>query len=390
MTDTANLARVAESIIVDINGNVGVGTSTPIGTLQVVGNANVSNVLVNTLSISSNITMSDGTQFGTVSSFGTRNRFINGTMDIDQRNNGVSGTGYNVYTIDRWHYGASQASKGTWGQNLNLITPPPGFSHYLGFQSSSSYTPSSSDVFGFHQAFEAANIQDFAWGTANAQTVTLSFWAYSSLTGTFSGSLNNYASTRSYVFTYSIPLSNTWTKINLTIPGDTGGTWVMLGNGGSLYIRFSLGAGSSTNPPFPNLWASGNYFQSGGTVSVVSTSGATFYITGVQLEVGTVATPFERRLYGQELLLCQRYYNIVFGILYCTTTSGNYSGAVTTINLPVTMRASPSIVYTINDSSGYSGILNVGGEASFLQYYLNANPAIGSYVNFISYQSAEL
>ena len=161
------------------------------------------------------------------------NRIINGDMRIDQRNNGASGTAYG-YTVDRWQINGSVVGKGTWGRNLLSGSGPIGFPYYLGFQSSSAYASAATDEFWFEQPIEADMVSDFAWGTANAQSVTLSFWAYSTKTGTFSGSFQNYARNRSYPFSYSLPTVSAWTKIILTIPGDTGGTWVMSGNGGAL------------------------------------------------------------------------------------------------------------------------------------------------------------
>ena len=312
---------------------------------------------------------------------GFRNRIINGAMDTDQRNSGASGTASNTYTVDRWVYSSSQASKLTWGQNLNAATSAVGFPHYFGVQSSSAYTVTASDYFFLVQPIEAANVEDLAWGTANAQTVTLSFRVQSSLTGTFGGSLNNYAGTRSYPFSYSISAANTWTNVSVTIPGDTGGTWVMSGNGGSLTVHFGLGAGS-TYSGTAGAWASGGYTQPTGTVSVVGTSGATFYVTGVQLEVGSVATAFERRPIGVELALCQRYalvipnsaINIVF---YAPLASVpfNYN-----FNFPVTMRSAPTYTaptwYLSNSVTPTTNILY-----SSMQFYTTSSGSGAAQVN---------
>jgi hypothetical protein len=148
------------------------------------------------------------------------NRIINGDMLVNQR--GVTGGATaNGYSLDQWGYWSNQASKGTWGQNYGSLPALAGFPYYLGFVSSSAYTPVAADQFELYHPIEADLIPDFAFGTAGAQTVTLSFWAVSSLTGTFSGSLQNYAATRSYPFSFSLPTANTWTKIAITIPGDT-------------------------------------------------------------------------------------------------------------------------------------------------------------------------
>jgi hypothetical protein len=287
-----------------------------------------------------------------------RNRIINGAMVIDQRNAGASGTA-SGYTVDRWGFTATQASKFTWQQNAGSVTPPTGFTNYLGFTSSSAYSVLSTDTFLTHQPIEGYNVADLGWGTANAKTVTVSFWVRSSLTGTFGGALVNSAADRSYPFSYSIPTANTWTSISVTVAGDTSGTWLTT-NGIGMYVRFGLGSGT-TYSGTSGAWATGNYVQPTGTVSVVGTSSATFYITGVQLEVGSNATSFEYRPYGTELALCQRYYwqsnNPVFttGVYRTTTVCENGR-----LNLPVTMRAAP----TVTSISGTNGVVYVNGTST--------------------------
>ena len=257
---------------------------------------------------SNGVTFNDASLQGAAASpYVLKNRIINGDMRIDQRNAGAAinpvATGY---TVDRWKYTGSQASKFSSQQNAGAVTPPTGFTNYLGVTSLSSFSVAASDFFFLSQVIEGYNIADLAWGTANAQTVTLSFWVRSSLTGTFGGVLTNSANDRTYPFTYSIPTANTWTKISLTVAGDTTGTWLTT-NGSGMFVLFNLGAGS-TYSGTAGAWAAATYFSATGATSVVGTSGATFYITGVQLEIGTSATPFERRLYDKELISCQRYY----------------------------------------------------------------------------------
>ena len=266
-----------------------------------------------------------------------KNRLINGAMIIDQRNAGASVTPAtdSIFTVDRWISRLSQASKYSFQQNAGSVTPPVGFTNYLGITSTSAYSITSTDFFEIQQRIEGYNISDLGWGTANAKTVTLSFQVYSSLTGTFGGSVFNGAGTRSYPFSYSIPVANTWTSISITIAGDTSGTWLTT-NGIGMFVNFGLGIGS-TYSGTAGAWSGTLYLSATGATSVVGTNGATFYITGVQLEVGTSATGFEYRQYGQELALCQRYYQkFAGGQVY-----GN--GAVVAVvcnSFPVTMRAS--------------------------------------------------
>jgi len=243
--------------------------------------------------------------------YGFKNRIINGAMVIDQRNAGASvstASGAAAYTIDRFKIDYSQTSKFTLQQNAGSVTPPVGFGNYLGVTSSSAYSVLAGDYFQISQAIEGFNTSDLAWGTANAATVTLSFWVRSSLTGTFGGALQNSAVNRSYPYSYTISAANTWEQKTITIAGDTSGTWIGATNGIGLAVSFNLGMGS-TRSGTANAWASANYLAPTGATSVVGTNGATFYITGVQLEKGSTATSFDYRPYTTELQLCQRYYN---------------------------------------------------------------------------------
>jgi hypothetical protein len=280
--------------------------------------------------------------------FGFKNRIINGDMRIDQRNAGASvdtsNTAGAIYTIDRWAYRVTAASKFTIQRNAGSVTPPAGFTNYLGCTSSSAYSVTSSDTFNVWQTVEGFNVSDLGFGSANAQTVTLSFWVRSSLTGTFSGAFRNNAGNRSYVFTYTISAANTWEQKTVTIPGDTSGTWET-GNSVGLYVQFSLGVGS-TFATTAGSWQAGNFFGVSTAVNVVGTNGATFYVTGVQLEEGVVSTNFDVLPYGTQLQLCQRYLpafnssgtstGIVHGYNESTTTTRNLYQFIVTPRTPPT------------------------------------------------------
>jgi hypothetical protein len=232
-------------------------------------------------------------------------------MVIDQRNAGASVTPADGnYTLDRWRIAVAQASKLTVQQDAGAITSPVGFNDYLGVTSSSAYSITSSDYFLIQQYIEGFNCADLNWGTANAKTVTLSFWVRSSLTGTFGGSLANNGNNRSYPFTYTISAANTWEQKSITITGDTSGTW-LVANGIGIRLTFGLGVGSTFSGT-ASSWSGSTFLSATGATSVVGTNGATFYITGVQLEVGVTATGFDYRPYGTELALCQRYYEKSF------------------------------------------------------------------------------
>jgi hypothetical protein len=286
-----------------------------------------------------------------------RNRIINGDMRIDQRNAGASVNPTDgQYCIDRWVLFTSQASKYTAQQNAGSVTPPVGFTNYLGTTSSSAYSITSSDYFVVEQKIEGFNVADLGWGTANAKTVTISFWVRSSLTGTFGGVLKNSAFNRTYPFTYTISAANTWEQKSVTIPGDTTGTW-LTNNGAGIRFQFSIGSGSTFSAT-AGAWVAGNFTAPTGATSVVGTNGATWYITGVQLEVGTQATSFEYRQYQQELALCQRYYfkninasggNNYIGVGQAQSSSSAFGA---TMYLPVPMRTLPTTSFSLNTDFG--------------------------------------
>lgn len=310
--------------------------------------------------------------------FGFKNRIINGDMRIDQRNAGasVTPTTAGTYTLDRWMFEISQSSKFSVQRNAGSVTPPAGFTNYIGITSLSAYSVGSSDYFILRQIIEGFNTADLAWGTASAQTVTLSFWVRSSLTGTFGGSITNNANNRSYPFTYTISAANTWEQKSITIPGDTSGTWET-GSGRGLNLQLGFGVGSTFNGT-AGAWAAGNFLSATGATSVVGTNGATFYITGVQLEEGVVATNFDVLPYGTQLQLCQRYF-IQYGdnttLKPISFGSASSTASVDTVlSLPVEMRSVPTISASANlQASDWNSALTltsptIGGSTSKTLY----------------------
>jgi hypothetical protein len=282
-----------------------------------------------------------GGSYGTGGFVGMKNRIINGGMVIDQRNAGasVSVTDSNQYTLDRWQGVASIASSKFTAQQSS--TAATGFGYSLLATSSSAYSVLSGDYFLIRQKIEGFNTSDLNWGTASAATVTLSFWVRSSLTGTFGGAVTNSANSYSYPFTYTINAANTWEYKTITIAGPTAGTWIGATNGIGLQVKFGLGVGS-TYSGTASAWAAADYASATGATSLVGTNGATFYITGVQLEEGTTATSFDFRSYGTELALCYRYYyyaGVVIGAAY-QDGANSFQGTFLT---PVPMRATPTL-----------------------------------------------
>jgi hypothetical protein len=309
-----------------------------------------------------------------------KNRIINGDMVISQRN-GTSSITPTVttfpwqYNVDRWFTAQTQASRISIQQNAGGVTPPPGFTNYVGITSLGTTSLGASDVFLLQQRIEGFNTADFGWGTANAETVTLSFWVRSSLTGAFGGSFTNVADNRSYAFSYTINAANTWEYKTITAPGDTTGTWQTTTAAGIL-VSFTCGIGSSLSGA-ANSWTAGLRLAPTGAVSLVGTSGATLYITGVQFEKGSVATSFDYLPYTTELQLCQRYFVRFGGEASAEVVAPSGMGAGTTsgqfFNLyPVRMRAIPTVAFnaltladTVNSAVAVTSIAfgtNVGSS----------------------------
>jgi hypothetical protein len=330
--------------------------------------------MATTINGTNGITFNDGSTQNTRSAVGFRNRIINGDMRIDQRNAGASitQTTANDFVVDRWSVTGSIASKFTAQRNAGSVTPPSGYTNYIGITSLSSYSVGAGDYFRIMQPIEGFNVSDFSFGTASALPVTLSFWVRASITGTYGGAISNASQSRGYAFTYSVGSSNTWEKKTITVSGDTSETW-STDNGVGIYLIIGLGAGSNFSAT-SGSWLTQNYINTAtGATSVVGTNGATFYITGVQLEAGSTATDFERRPIGTELALCQRYYTDAgagwVGIEENTTTF------YTSIPFPVVMRATPTA--TIISSSISTRIVGSGSDrtiagCAFATYTISA------------------
>ena len=331
----------------------------------------------NALLATSYVPVSDGTtttKLATGSLLGFRNRIINGDMRIDQRNAGASVTAVTngTYNLDRWVTFFSRTSKFSIQQNAGAVVPPAGFSNYVGITSSSAYSLTVNDEFSLMQFVEGFNSSDFGFGTANAKSITLSFWVRSSLTGTFGGSVVNSSNNEwCYPYTYAINSANTWEYKTVTIPGQTAGTWLTT-NGIGMGIIFSLGAGSSRSGT-ANTWVNANRVGVPGQVNLVSTNGATLYITGVQLEAGPTATPFERIPIGMELALCQRYC-FVAPQNWAYAYGGSGSALVnfyTAAYFPVPMRITPvvsALTFSVVNCSSPTEAALISYRASYYTY----------------------
>jgi len=350
----------------------------------------------------SSITFEDGSIVSSGSQ-GFKNKVINGAMMIDQRNAGASVTipaTTVTYTLDRFAAYGSQASKFSVQQNAGSVTPPPGFTNYLGVTSLSAYTVGSGEGFWIRQPIEGYNIAGLDWGKSTAKTVTLSFWVRSSLTGTFGGSIVDNFTPLSYPFSYTILAANTWEQKSITITGPTSGTFPT-NNTAGLYLIFGLGTGS-TGSGTAGAWTGANLQNVTGATSVVGTNAATWYITGVQLEKSTNASTFEFRSYGKELMLCQRYFEIVgngqYTFLVGTTNSASGNEWDYFFKFMVQKRSNPSATVVgswaynnTNAANSYVGNTGLDGF-NYIQIATGSgriytyNYTVGAYITF----SAEL
>jgi hypothetical protein len=345
-----------------------------------VGTSNIqSSVTLTTPTIDKINTSVANTSLGAGNASIMKNRIINGAMVIDQRNAGAAVTvnsGSQTFAVDRF-YGTGQTSDGVYTLQQSSTAPAGFVNSVVATVTTADSSIGATQNYLFRQRIEGYNIADLNWGSANAKTVTLSFWVRSSLTGTFGGTLHNGNGDRFYPYSYTISAANTWEQKTITIAGDTTGTWETT-NGIGLNVIWSLGTGS-TYLASSSAWTATTYTGFTGQTNLIGTSGATFYITGVQLEVGSSATGFEYRQFGTELNLCQRYYQKTYDVNTVPGTTYNYeyaapATAIGTGNygMPcgrsflVSMRATPTI--TTYDGSGNAGKIaqwSVGNNQSY-------------------------
>jgi hypothetical protein len=282
-----------------------------------------------------------------------KNRLINGAMTFAQRSTGpisntVASATLKYNTLDRWGYWAGANGYFYLEQST---TAPPGYNNSALITSGSATTVSSGVYATFSQRIEGYNILDLLWGTSTAQSVAVSFWINCSLTGTFSGYVFNSNYSYCYPFTFTIPTANTWVQITKLIPGPTSGTWNTT-TGIGLEFGITLAAGSNFQDT-ANAWTTKSYaIGSAGSTNLLSTNGATMYITGVQLEAGASATTFDYRDYTRELQMCQRYYYRIqafsgtSGVNILTANLYTYQSGYSPIILPVAMRTNPTGSYS--------------------------------------------
>ena len=349
-----------------VAGTVTVTLPAASGTMVVTGSSpSLANVTATgNLSVSGNTTLGDastdtvlmtgapsigGAGYGM--GMGFRNRIINGAMVIDQRNAGalVSGVLAGSYVLDRWKFWVNGGSGSAAYTVQQSTISPAGFTNSVIITQTASHSPITTQYNAIAQYIEGYNVADFGWGEAGATAVTLSFWVRSSLTGTFGGAVSNSSQARSYPFTYTISSANTWEYKTITIPGDTTGTWIK-NNGAGILLFWQLGVGSTYLGTATGAWQAATYLGATGATQITATNGATFYITGVQLEKGSTATSFDYRPYSTELSLCQRYYYQVAAGSSAYTQFGAGRAFSTTggngiVQFPIPMRTAPTFAF---------------------------------------------
>ncbi len=312
------------------------------------------------------------------------NRLINGDMRINQR--GEDGYTMGVYVVDRWYWtGYSGIGGGANPIGTGICVPmqdagPPEFPYCLGINFGS-FPLDADDYFQIFQAIEADAISDFAWGTANAQPVTLSFWALAyNLAGSYGGVINNADGTRSYPFSYNLPNIQVWTKVSVVIPGDTAGTWTLFGNGSGVLVHFDVGSGDTYRAP-AGAWYDQNLVGASGTIRLPDISGGGWlYITGVKLETGSVATPFNHQSLAKSMVDCQRYYQKIGGATYANCIVQGYgpgSPCTVTIGYQI-MRAVPTATMVGNWTTSDTTVALFPGVQSL---GLQGNPGPSQQVN---------
>ena len=320
-----------------------------------------------------------------------RNRIINGAMVIDQRNAGAAVTTSSSFPLDRFTEAFGNASCSF----QQVSDAPTGFINSLKLTVTTGSAPSVGTNNVILQKIEGLNVADFGLGSASAVTFTLSFWVKGSVTGTYAASFTNSAFNRSYVATYTINAANTWEYKTVTVAGDTSGTWLTT-NGTGLTILWDFGSGSNLNTT-AGSWQTGNYYRTSGCTTIASTTGATFAITGVQLEVGSVATPFEREIYSTTLAKCQRYYETSYtgvavgtalgssatSVYWWAQSTGNYNNQY--VFFKTTKRAAPTtnIYNAITGTAGQIRNVDLSTNLSALAINTNVTGFMGG-VNNVS------
>lgn len=304
-----------------------------------------------------------------------RNMVVNGGMTVSQRGNSTGVTGAGYYGPDRYRFTVGSAGVGTYTISQDTDAPSGfGYSYKIDCTTADA-SPDATDAVFIATRFEGQDLQRLKKGTADAASVTLSFWVKSNLTGTYQANLFDLDNTRIIGSTYTISVAGTWEYKTITFAGDTSGAFAN-DNGLSLQVEWALDGGTSyTSGAVPTSWeATSNADRAAGlTVNLADNTANYWQITGVQLEVGDTATPFEHRSYGDELARCQRYYffenETIYGGRY-----GSAAGFAGLAALPVIMRAEPTLSYTAIRTT--TGLVAYTSESSAQYLMTDTSPYV--------------
>ena len=306
----------------------------------------------------------NGITFPTDGALSGRNRIINGDMRIDQRNAG--GVVTSGFPLDRWQI---ELFSGGGAANVEQVVDSPTDSFYYSMKvdvTTADTSLAAGDTYTVRQIIEGNNVVDLRYGLTGAKTVTASFWVKSNLTGTFCAALRNGDNNRCKPKEYTINSANTWEQKTLTFTGDTSGTWGT-GNGRGIQLSFCLGSGT-TRQGTADTWNTSEIHCTSNQTNLFASTSNEWYITGVQLEVGEKATPFEFRDFGSELARCQRYFEKSYNYgAVPGNNSGDYTGAYQSrdgtassvvryypVTYKVNKRVNPTVVI-YNPTTGTSG-----------------------------------
>ena len=312
------------------------------------------------------INNSDGTCTANITNRSNRNVIINGAMHVNQRSShgtAVTATGDNQYlTVDRFkwrNYGGSGLASFT-----QVIGDYPSSEHRFSLKATCTTTNEVEDGFDSSIAYrvEGYDWQRFGWGRSNPNSATISFWAKTSVAGIYSVSMRSGDGTRSQVQETPSLSANTWTKVKLTFTGDSNTAWVgsdYATNGAGCLIEWNLGKSNSKNTSTLGSWIAGNKVASDNQVRWIATSGATFFLTGVQVEVGDTATDFEHVTLAETKQRCMRYFQKA-GARHCGATEGTTQFRILTALEPE-MRAAPTVTVRSGGifNTRYAGDVNI-------------------------------
>ncbi len=308
---------------------------------------------------------------------GARNLIINGNMACSQRGNSFPSAANNTYVVDRFRvkrngmdnlvYDLSQSS-----------TSPDGFGNSIKLDVTTAETSSADgEYLKIDTTIEAQNVQQLKYGTSSAEQITMSFWVRSSTTGTYAIEMYTEDPNKQITNTYTVNSANTWEYKTVTFVGDNGGS-INNDNGQGFLISWFLSVPSNYKTGDSTSWRTYNADGRGygQTADVASTTGE-FYITGVQLEVGDVATPFEHESYAETLQKCERYYNRIYNIWCDFAVYANNGRMSRRVDFPTTMRATPSMTRNTVFTTNCDGVASNRTDIHGTHIYANSTGAVG-------------